>query len=127
MIHFDPSLEAAVTEFNPTPSDTKIAIESNDLTLTWSYTLGGSVLVGRIVNITGGIEEDIAIREINGPTVVVGNYLPQGRFLANITETLAWLKILRVQSSDGGRYAFDMRISGNQKLRHDLELIIHGK
>lgn len=127
MIHFDPSLEAAVPEFNPTPSDTKIAIESNDLTLTWSYTLGGSVVLGRIVNITGGIEEDIAIREINGPTNVVGNYLPQGRFLANISETQAWLKILRVQSSDRGRYAFDMRITGNKRLRHEVELIIHGK
>lgn len=84
-------------------------------------------MFGRIANSTGGIEDDIAIREINGPTAVVGNYLLQGRFLANISNTQAWLKILRVQSSDRGQYVFDMRISGNQRLRDEVELIVHGK
>lgn len=84
-------------------------------------------MLGRIVNSTGGIEDDIAIREINEPTAVVGNYLLQGRFLANISNTQAWLKILRVQSSDRGQYVFDIRITGNQRLRDEVELIVHGK
>lgn len=84
-------------------------------------------MLARIFNITGGIQEAIARREINGPTDVVGNYLSQGRFLANISNTQAWLKILQVQRSDRGRYAFDMAVSGNQNLRHEVELIIHGK
>ena len=110
------------------PSNPSIATEAQDLTLLWNYTLGGSVLVGRIFIISDGNEDEIARRELNNPTNVQGKYKLQGRFYANISDTHAWLRILQVQQSDGGRYAFSLLISGSsENIRDELEVIVYCK
>ena len=122
------SLEAAVTKLEDSPSNPSIATEAQDLTLVWNYTLGGSVFLGRIFIISDGKEDEIARRELNSPTNVQEKYKLQGRFYANISDTHAWLRILQVQQSDGGQYAFSLFIRGSSdNLRNELKVVVNCK
>ena len=115
-------LEAAVTAFTLTPSNPSITIETQDITLTWNYTLDGTVLIARFSNITGGGSEEIARKEQGGNIIVKNN-----NYQAGISDTYAWLKILKVQRSYQGRYAFDVTGTPSGNLRDEVEVIVQCK
>ena len=93
----------------------------------WSYTLDGTVALGRLLNITSGAGaagEQIARRVGDGNTTVLSKY--QDRFTAHISNTQAWLKIKRVQRSDEGKYLFDLTPTLSGNIRHELKVIVQG-
>ena len=87
-------LDAALTAFRSKPSSPFYAVETHDVTLVWNYTLDGTVAFGKFLNVTGGGNVEIA-RKFNGITTVHSGF--QERFRVDISDTQAWLKILRVQ------------------------------
>lgn len=106
----------------PTPSFME---ELHDITLVWNYTLDGAVLLANFLRNTGAGIEEIA-RKQNSMTTVSPSF--QGRFSANITNTQAWLKIVRVQRSDDGKYEFDLYLSTiGQRLQHEVTVVVKCK
>ena len=118
-------LDAAVTAFTSKPSSPFHAVETHDLTLLWNYTLDGTVSFAKLINVTGGGNVEIA-RKIDGrSTTVQPSFLE--RFRADISDTQAWLKILRVQRSDQGHYEFDLSASISGSLTHVVGVIVQRK
>ena len=118
-------LEAAVTILTAPPPDPSFAIETRDLTLVWKYTLDGSVAVAQFFNITGGGNERIA-RQLSqvGSVNVESKY--QDRFNVVITDSQASLKIRGVQSSDQGKYGFNLIPIGSGEILDEVEVIVQG-
>ena len=118
-------LEAVVSQLISTPDDPTIANETSDLTLMWKYNAVGSIIVAMFGNITGGGNDRIARRVgVNG-IIVEAKY--QDRFRVNISDSQAWLKILRVQRSDEGMYNFGLEPGAGNTIFDQLELIVHCK
>lgn len=119
-------LVSAVTDFVlPLPPTPLFIEELHDITLVWNYTLDGTVILATFLRNTGGGIEEIA-RKLNSMTTVSPSF--QGRFSANITNTQAWLKIVRVQRSDDGKYGFDLTPSTiGQRLAHEVTVAVKCK
>lgn len=117
--------EAAVTTLTASPPDPSFSIETRDLTLVWEYTLDGSVLFAQFLNVTGGGSERIARQVSEGGSVnVEAKY--QDRFTVVITDSQASLKIRGVQSSDQGKYRFNLSPTGQGDILHEIEVIVQG-
>ena len=117
---------SAATDFvQPLPTTPSFVEELHDITLVWNYTLDGTVsLASFLRNTRGGIEE--IARKQTGMTTVSPSF--EGRFSANISNIQAWLKIVRVQRSDDGKYEFELSSSiiGN-RLRHEVTVVVKCK
>ena len=114
-------LEAVVSQLTSSPDDPTIANETSDLTLMWKYNAVGSILFATFVR--GG--DRIARRVGANDIIVEAKY--QDRFRANISDSQAWLKILRVQRSDEGMYDFRLEPGAGDTISGQLELIVHCK
>ena len=114
-------LEAVVSQLTSSPDDPTIANETSDLTLMWTYNIVGSIIVATF----DGVGDRIARRIGANDVVVEAKY--QDRFRANISDSQAWLKILRVQRSDEGMYDFRMEPTAGDTISGQLRLIVHCK
>ena len=114
-------LEAVVSQLTSSPDDPTIANETSDLTLMWKYNAVGSILFATFVR--GG--DRIARRVGANDIIVEAKY--QDRFRANISDSQAWLKILRVQRSDEGMYDFRLEPGAGDTISGQLKLIVHCK
>ena len=77
-------------------------------------------------NTTGGEGGDRIARRVGANDIMVeAKY--QDRFRANISDSQAWLKILRVQRSDEGMYEFRLEPGAGNTITSRLELIVHCK
>ena len=114
------------SQLTSSPDDPTIANETSDLTLMWKYNAVGSIIVGTFGNITGdGVSDRIARRVGANDIEVEAKY--QDRFRANISDSQAWLKILRVQRSDEGMYEFWLEPGTGNTISGQLRLIVHCK
>ena len=94
-----------VSQLTSSPDDPTIANETSDLTLMWKYNAVGSIIIATFGSITGGGVGDRIARRVGANDIMIeAKY--QDRFRANISDSQAWLKILRVQRSDEGMYDF---------------------
>ena len=119
-------LEAVVSQLTSSPDDPTIANETSDLTLMWKYNAVGSIIIATFGYTTGGGVRDRIARRIGANDIMVeAKY--QDRFRANISDSQAWLKILRVQRSDEGRYEFRLEPRAGNPFSGQLELIVHCK
>ena len=100
-------------------------METHDVTLVWNYTLDGTVALAKFVNVTGGENVEIGRRFGDSSTTVQSGF--QERFRADILDTQARLKILRVQRSEQGQYEFDMSVNPRGTLKHVVEVIVQCK
>ena len=114
-------LEAVVSQLTSNPDDPTIANETSDLTLMWKYNAVGFILLATF----GGDGNRIARRVGANDIIVEAKY--QDRFRANISDSQAWLKILRVQRSDEGTYDFRLEPGAGNTISDRLELIVHCK
>ena len=114
-------LEAVVSQLTSSPDDPTIANETSELTLMWKYNAVGSILLVTF----GGGGNRIARR--GGATDIMVEAKYQDRFRANISDSQAWLKILRVQRSDEGMYDFRMEPTAGDIIFGQLRLIVHCK
>ena len=115
-----------VSQLTSRPDDPTIANETSDLTLMWKYNAVGSIILATFANTTGGGVGDRIARRVGANDIMVeAKY--QDRFRANISDSQAWLKILRVQRSDEGMYEFGLEPGAGFTISGQLELIVHCK
>ena len=115
-----------VSQLTSSPDDPTIANETSDLTLMWKYNAVDSIVVATFAKTTsGGVGDRIARRVGANDIMVEAKY--QDRFRANISDSQAWLKILRVQRSDGGMYNFRLEPGAGNTISGQLELIVQCK
>ena len=114
-------LEAVVSQLTSSPDDPTIANETSDLTLMWKYNAVGSIIVATFDRVGDRIARRVGANDID----VEAQY--QDRFRANISDSQAWLKILRVQRSDEGMYDFRLEPAAGNTISGQLELIAHCK
>ena len=115
-----------VSQLTSSPDDPTIANETSDLTLMWKYNAVGSIIIATFANTTGGEGGDRIARRVGANDIMVeAKY--QDRFRANISDSQAWLKILRVQRSDEGMYDFRMEPTAGDTIFGQLRLIVHCK
>ena len=110
-----------VSQLISSPDDPTIANETSDLTLLWKYNAVGSIIFATFVGVGGRIARRVGANDI----MVEAKY--QDRFRANISDSQAWLKILRVQRSDEGTYDFRLEPGAGNTISDQLELIVHCK
>ena len=119
-------LEAVVSQLTSSPDDPTIANETSDLTLMWKYNAVGSIIIATFGSITGGGVGDRIARRVGVNDIMIeAKY--QDRFRANISDSQAWLKILRVQRSDEGMYDFRLEPGAGSSISGQLRLIVHCK
>ena len=114
-----------LSQLTSSPDDPTIANETSDLTLMWKYNAVSSIIVATFGDITGGGDDRIARRIGTNDIIIDAKY--QDRFRANISDSQAWLKILRVQRSDEGMYNFGLEPGAGNTIFDQLELIVHCK
>ena len=115
------SFEAVLSQLTARPPKTSTLIEKDNVTLMWSYSLGGSINFATFTNNS----DTIASRQQDESISVEQKY--QARFTANITDTQAWLQIRSVQSTDQGNYQFFLSASSTPVIQEDVEVIVHSK
>lgn len=114
-----------VSQLTSSPDDPTIANETSDLTLMWKYNAVSFIIVATFRNITSGGDDRIARRV--GANDIMVEAKDQDRFRANISDSQAWLKILRVQRSDEGMYEFRLEPGAGFTISGQLSLIVHCK
>ena len=114
-------LEAVVSQLTSSPDDPTIANETSDLTLMWKYNAVGSIIIATFDGVGDRIARKVAANDIE----VEAKY--QDRFRANISDSQAWLKILRVQRSDEGRYDFRLEPGDSSPISGQVELVVRCK
>ena len=115
-----------LSQLTSSPDDPTIANETSDLTLMWKYNVVGSIVSASFANITDGGEGDRIARRLGADDIIVeAKY--QDRFRASISDSQAWLKILKVQRSDEGMYKFRLEPKAGNTFSGQLELIVHCK
>ena len=114
-------LEAVVSQLISSPDDPTIANETSDLTLMWKYNAVGSIIVATFVGVGGRIARRVGANDI----MVEAKY--QDRFRANISDSQAWLKLLRVQRSDEGMYDFRLEPGDGSPISGQVELVVRCK
>ena len=113
-----------VSQLTSSPRNPTIADETSDITLMWKYN-AISFIVAKFSNVTGGGDDRIARRVGGGDIEVEAKY--QDRFRANISDSQAWLKILRVQRSDEGMFEFSLEPQQGNTLSGQVKLVVHCK
>lgn len=94
--------------FSSQPSNPSTVEEGWDLILQWNYNLDGqSNLVSRIVNVTAGALQNLALRGNGENATVEAGY--ENLFRATITDTQATLTIIAVPKSINGE-KYQLRI-----------------
>ena len=94
--------------FSSQPSNPSTVEEGGDLILQWNFNLDGqSNLVSRILNVTAGAPQGVAIRQNDDNATVEAGY--ENLFRATITDTQATLTILAVPKSINGEI-YQLRI-----------------
>ncbi|XP_015777409.1 PREDICTED: roundabout homolog 1-like [Acropora digitifera] len=119
---FCPEKETATTEFLVTPSDPSHAIEGEDYSLEWTYTLDGGVGAVQFLNATGGGNDPIGARI--GPGKVNSTQKYKARFMAQATNTRAELMILAVQLSDEGTYRLTLVSASGASITENVNVIV---
>ena len=117
-------LEAAVTTFTSKPPNPTFVVEKQDISLVWRYTLDGTLALAKFSNVTGAgvlIGKAVSVGSVNLELSF------QDRFRAEVSNTQAQLTILAVQTSDQGKYEFDITPSGSGTLDHVVEVIVQSK
>ena len=92
--------------FISTPSSPLYPVENDNITLWWTYTLGGSPL-DQVEVIFSADSYSLSARRVaryksGGTTQVVSDF--QDRFVVNLTDSKSTITILRSQRSDSGTY-----------------------
>ena len=101
-------------------------MEGRDLTLEWTYTVDGTVLLLQFLNVSDSGVPDLIAKGIGlGNAPSVPEY--QARFKAQATNTRAELKILKVQRSDQSIYRVDVAPSGLGTLTHSVAVFVQCK
>ena len=90
--------------FISTPSSPLHLVENDNITLRWTYTLGGFPLdqVEVIFDSPSLSARRVARYKSGGTTQVVSDF--QDRFIFNLTDSQSTITILRSQRSDSGKY-----------------------
>jgi len=114
------SLESA---FIKKPSSPSYAVEGQNLTLAWTYTLDGAVGFSQFTIVTGGNESLIGKKF--GPGVIRVEPEYQARFRARATKTRAELSILAVQRSDERTYRVNVVPTGAGSLVQSVDIIVN--
>ena len=118
-------IEAAAV-FDSKPSEPSGVQEFHNITLVWTYTLGGGIGSASFSNSTGlGSLVVIAQKFGSGNTNVAPSF--QERFRADVSVSQAWLTILTVQRSDQGVYRFRMEDDNFGSLEDDVNLVVKCK
>ena len=118
-------IEAAAV-FISKPSEPTDVHELENITLVWTYTLGGGIGSAEFFNVTeSGSTVTIAQKFGSGNTNVAPSF--QERFRADISVSQAWLTILTVQRSDQGVYRFQLSDDNFGNLQHDVNVIVKCK
>ena len=92
------SVEGLQPAITSEPSNPSTVVEGQNLTLQWSYNLDSqSIIIIRILNVTGGATTNIAERIGNNNAVVAAGF--EFQFSATISEIQATLTILDVPRS----------------------------
>ena len=113
-----------MTTLTASPPDPSFAIETRDFTLVWEYTLDGSVGFVEFSNITDGGSGERIARLLSGNFNVEPEY--QDRFTVVIKDSQSSVKIRRVQSSDQGKYRFNLSPTGDGSIFDEVEVIVQG-
>ena len=119
------SPEAATTEFLVTPSKPSFAVEGEDYSLEWTYTLDGGVGSVQFFNATGGGNDPIGARI--GPGKINSTQKYKARFRVQATNTRAELMILAVQLSDEGTYRLSFISGTGASLAENVNVIVQCK
>ena len=94
--------------FSSQPSNPTTVEEGGDLILQWNFNLDGqSNFLSRILNVTAGALQNVAIRENDDNATVEAGY--ENLFRATITDTQATLTVLAVPKSINGEI-YQMRV-----------------
>ena len=116
--------EPALTAFGSLkPFKPSFVREWENITLKWNYTIDGLIGQAQFTNATSG--SSVAAKFGDGDMNIVSKY--QGRFRADISNTLAQLTILTVQRSDGGRYKFALTSDKIVTISDEVELKVQCK
>ena len=121
---FPPS-ETATTEFLVMPSNPSHAVEGEDYSLEWTYTLDGGVGSVQFLNATGGGNDPIGARI--GPGKINSAQKYETRFRAQATNTRAELMILAVQLSDEGTYQLNLVSGSGAAISENVNVIVQCK
>ena len=119
----------AVVELQPTftaePPDPFAVLEGNNITLEWSYDLGGGSL------------RRIELREISPPVLVAevdkdGKLVPlgndyTGRLQVNATATQTSITILEANRTDSKDYVFEIHQTGSPTARSEVTILVQCK
>lgn len=114
--------ETATTAFSCTPPSPSYAVEGEDFSLKWNYTLDGSLLTVQFSNITGGGDDPIGVRV--GPGKINSTQKYAARFRAQATNNRAELTILAVQLSDEGTYKLTVVSSSATFISNRAKVIV---
>ncbi|XP_068686971.1 fibroblast growth factor receptor 3-like isoform X2 [Montipora foliosa] len=118
-----PFSETATTEFNAKPSTQSPAVEGQNLTLEWNYTLDGTVGLSQFLNVSSSGSTDV-IGKTFGPGSLAVESKYQERIRGQVTNTRAELAILTVQRSDQGTYRVNLVPTGSGSLSDDVEVVV---
>ena len=105
------------------PCNPTLVREWDNITLKWNYTIDGSIGQAQLTNATD--DTAIAAKFGDGDSTLAAEY--QERFKADISNTLAQLTILTVQSSDSGRYKFTFTSTKVVTISDEVELKVQCK
>jgi len=116
------SLDTATTAFTTKPPNPTIVEEGKSITLEWTYTLDGTVVIAQFYIITRGGSILIGKAIGTGNISVEPDY--QGRFSGQVTNTKAELTTVGMQRSEllTCRLVLTPTISGT--LSHDVDIIV---
>lgn len=117
-----PSPETATSAFVFTPPNPSYAVEGEDFTLKWNYTLDSSLAAVSFSNITGSGYDTIGSRVGAGKINSTQKY--EARFRAQATNNRAELKILAVQLSDEGTYKLTVVSSSATFISNEAKAIV---
>ena len=107
------------------PSSPSYAVEGQNLTLVWTYTLDGAVGFSQFIIDTGG--RGLLIGKKFGPGDITVEPEYQARFRASATKARAELSILVVQRSDERTYRVNVVPTGAGSLVESVDVIVNCK
>ena len=116
------NITAVITK-SPSPS---YAVEGQNLTLEWTYTVDGSVGSAKFVIVNDDGSELVIWKSFSSGII---NIKPeyQERFKAKATDTRAELTILAVQRSDEETYKLDILPTGYGSILEKVILVVNSK
>ena len=117
---------AFITTVITKPPSPSYAVEGQNVTLEWTYTLDGSV-GSAMFSISNGDGSELVIGKRFSPGII--NFKPkyQERFRAETTDTRAELTILAVQRSDEETYRVNILPFGYGSISEEVILVVNCK